>query len=381
MTMPNVLYNGPGNWPDADKLMANFNYLESVGSGYTSFRNKIINGDMAIDQRNAGASVTNTTGNLYPVDRWRIYGSVASKFSAQQGYSITPPPGYANHLGILSLSAYSVGNSDSFTITQAIEGLRMVDFAFGTGSARALTLSFWVKTNMSGGTVFGGAVQNAATDRSFPFSFTVNNSSSWEYKTISITADTSGTWPTNNTASMFLRFSLGMGNSLSGTAGAWVAGDYRSVTGATSVVGTNGATFFITGVQLEAGTIATSYEFIPIHLQLPICQRYFEKSIPVTTKPGSAYAGQLFIGTAGGTSMGGWIGTFKYSIDKRITPTTNVYDNIGNSGKITTWTGGLTTDNVTPTNAAWGAGEKCHTIYHTGSVAGIQWNATADAEI
>jgi hypothetical protein len=95
MTMPNVLYNGPGNWPDADKLMANYDYLENLAKGYTSFRNRIINGDMRIDQRNEGASVTQTTGNVYPVDRWSTYGSVTSKFTAQRNYGITPPTGFS----------------------------------------------------------------------------------------------------------------------------------------------------------------------------------------------------------------------------------------------------------------------------------------------
>jgi len=122
MTMPNILYNGPGNWPDADKLMANYDYLENIAKGYTSFRNRIINGDMRIDQRNAEASATQTTGNIYPVDRWRTSGSVTSKFTAQRNYGITPPTGFSHHVGVNSLSAYSVGAGEVFTITQAIEG-------------------------------------------------------------------------------------------------------------------------------------------------------------------------------------------------------------------------------------------------------------------
>ncbi len=381
MTMPNILYNGPGNWPDADKLMANYDYLENIAKGYTSFRNRIINGDMRIDQRNAGASVTQTTGNIYPVDRWRTYGSVTSKFTAQRNYGITPPTGFSNHLGINSLSAYPVGAAEVFTITNTIEGSSISDFQWGTSSAKTVTLSFWFRSNMAGGTVFGGSLQNGGTTRSYPFTFASVTTSTWEYKTITIPGDQSGTWATDDTAGIVLRLSLGAGSTFSGPAGAWAAGDYRSATGAASIVGTNAATYYITGVQLEVGTIATQYELLPMATQLTLCQRYFEKSIPQTVAVGTSTNGLYMAGTVAGTSMAGHVSTVRYAVEKRAIPTLQTYDNAGTSAKISTWTGGSATNGVALSNPGWQAGSCGCLNYHNGTVAGIQYNWTAEAEI
>lgn len=320
--MPNVLYNGPGNWPDADKLMANYNYLENLATGYTSFRNRIINGDMRIDQRNEGASITQTTGNVYPVDRWRTYGSVTSKFSAQRNYGITPPVGFSHHLGINSLSSYSVGAGEVFTITHAIEGFSVTDLSWGNGSAKTVTLSFWFRSNMSGGSVFGGSLQNSAGTRSYPFTFSSITTNTWEYKTITIPGDQSGTWLTDNGAGVVLRLGLGVGTSLSGTAGAWAAGDYRSATGAVSIVGTNAATYYITGVQLEVGSVATPFEQLPMTTQLQLCQRYYEKSYDIGVVPGTiTNAGRVI----GSRQTGGFACCTPFKVTKNTTPTVSIY--------------------------------------------------------
>lgn len=322
MTMPNVLYNGLGNWPDADKLMANYNYLENIANAYTTFRNRIINGDMRIDQRNEGASVTQTTGNLYPVDRWRIYGSVASKFTAQRNYGITPPVGFSHHLGINSLSSYSVGVGEVFTITQAIEGYSVADLSWGTATAKTVTLSFWFRSNMSGGTVFGGSLQNYAGNRSYPFTFSSITTSTWEFKTITIPGDQSGTWVTDNSAGIVLRLGLGVGTSLSGAAGAWAAADYRSATGAASIVGTNAATYYITGVQLESGTVATPFELLPMAKQLQLCQRHFEKSYAIGTVPGTVTGAGVIYGSR---QTGGFDLATTFRVIKNATPTMTFY--------------------------------------------------------
>jgi len=322
MTMPNVLYNGPGNWPDADKLMANYNYLENIAKGYTSFRNRIINGDMRIDQRNEGASVTQTTGNIYPVDRWRTYGSVTSKFSAQRNYGVSPPTGFSNHLAFISSSAYSVGAAEVFTVTHAMEGSSVSDFQWGTASAKTVTLSFWFRSNMAGGTVFGGSLQNGAGTRSYPFTFSSVTISTWEYKTITIPGDQTGTWPTDNTAGMVLRLSLGVGSTYSGTAGAWAAGDYRSATGAASIVGTNAATYYITGVQLETGTVATPFELRPMPIELQLCQRYLEKSYAVGTVPATVTNSGVVWGSRQNGGFDLWT---PFRVIKNATPTMVYY--------------------------------------------------------
>lgn len=239
-----------------------------------SFKNRIINGAMVIDQRNAGASVTPANG-AYTLDRWRATLTQSSKYSVQQNAgSVTPPVGFTNYLGSTSLSAYSVVSGDIFCISQNIEGLNLLDFAWGTANAQTITLSFWVRSSLTG--TFGGALQNNGSTRSYPFTYTISSANTWEQKTITITGDTSGTWLTTNGIGLSVLFGLGGGSSFSGTAGSWTSSDFRTATGATSVVGTSGATFYITGVQLEKGSTATSFDYRPYGTELALCQRYYE---------------------------------------------------------------------------------------------------------
>jgi hypothetical protein len=248
-------------------------------SGF-SFRNRIINGDMRIDQRNAGASVT-PTANVYTLDRFDAVLTQASKFSVQQNAgSVTPPAGFTNYLGVTSASAYSVVSSDVFAIRQMVEGFNVADLGWGTASAQAITVSFWVRSSLTG--TFGGSVMNSTQDRAYPFSYTIDSADTWEYKTITIAGDTSGTWLKNNGIGLRLNFSIGSGSTFSGTANAWTGSNIWSTTGAVSVVGTSGATFYITGVQLEAGSVATPFERRPYGTELALCQRYYQKqSMPM----------------------------------------------------------------------------------------------------
>ena len=238
----------------------------------TRFKNKLINSDMRIDQRNAGASVTPATGD-YTLDRWQCALTQSSKFTVQQNAaSVTPPAGFINYLGVTSSSAYSVVSSDIFAISQKVEGLNIADLGWGTANAKTVTLSFWARSSLTG--TFGGSLENSATNRSYPFTYTINSANTWEYETITIAGDTTGTWLTTNGVGIRINLGLGVGATYSTTAGAWAAGDYRSATGATSVVGTSGSTFYITGVQLEVGSSATGFENVDYTTQLAMCQRY-----------------------------------------------------------------------------------------------------------
>jgi hypothetical protein len=300
-----------------------------------SFKNRIINGAMMIDQRNAGASVTGTAGIVYPVDRFAVQCSQASKLTAQRNAgSVTPPSGFANYLGVTSSSSYSVLSSDYFHIYQALEGFNTADFGWGTAGASSITISFWVRSSLTG--TFGAAVSNLAANRSYPFSYTINSANTWEQKSITIAGDTSGTWPTDNSGSLLLRFSLGAGSTFSGTVNTWAAANYTQPTGSQSVVGTNGATFYITGVQLEKGSTATSFDYRPYGTELQLCQRYYEKSYPIGTVPGTAGSGQCpyFV-----TSVlnGVVYATVYYRVTKRATPTVSLWSYTGTSG---VWSGG-----------------------------------------
>jgi hypothetical protein len=280
------------------------------------FKNRIINGAMVIDQRNAGASVTGND-NVYGVDRFRVQVSQSSKFTMQQNAgSVTPPAGFTNYLGITSSSAYSVGSSDYFFLQQRIEGFNIADLGFGTASAKTVTLSFWVRSSLTG--TFGGGIQNDSQDRSYPFSYTISSANTWEQKTITIVGDTSGTWLTTNGMGIKVTWGLGVGSTFSGTAGAWNSNNNFSATGATSVVGTNGATFYITGVQLEVGSTATSFDYRPYTTELQLCQRYYAK----LTYDGTG--GEVLLGTGlQSSTTDSWVYT-KYPVTMRTEPTASI---------------------------------------------------------
>jgi len=268
--------------------------LQGAAASPYVLKNRLINGDMRIDQRNAGASINNdTTGSQFSLDRWLIYGSQASKFSIQQNAgSVTPPAGFTNYLGCTSLSSYSVGSTDEFDVIQRLEGFNTSDLAWGTANAKTVTLSFWVRSSLTG--TFGGMIGNDTLNRRYIYSYSISSANTWEYKTITIAGDTSGTWLTTNGKGMQIYFCIGAGTSNQGTAGSWGATTLLAPTGQTSVVGTNGATFYITGVQLEQNTSATSFERRLYNQELAACQRYYYRqtagAVGVRFGCGQAYA-------------------------------------------------------------------------------------------
>ena len=301
--MPVVLSGTNGvTFPDSS--------LQAAAASPNVLKNRIINGAMVVDQRNAGASVTPANG-AYTLDRWGVYQfSSASKFSVQQ--SSTAPTGFNNSLIVTSLSAYSVAVGDIYGIYQRIEGFNVADLGWGTANAQTVTLSFWVRSSLTG--TFGGAFQNDAGDRAYPFTYTISAANTWEQKTITVAGDTTGTWLKTNGDGLQITFGLGVGSNRSATAGAWAAGNYGSATGATSVVGTNGATFYITGVQLEQNTSATPFERRLYNQELANCQRYYQRFTA-----GSAYTGfGLSVLCSGATAT---TGVLKFDTTMRITPT------------------------------------------------------------
>ena len=253
---------------------ASINGLTPQASNMQPF-NRIINGAMTIDQRNAGAAVTPASQD-YTLDRFKWVLSAASKLSCgQNAGAVATPVGFKNYLGVTSLSAYTVGASEQFSLQHHIEGFDVADLNWGAASAKTVTLSFQVYSSLTG--TFGGILRNSAQDRIYIFSYSIPVANTWTTISITISGDTTGTWLTTNGIGITASFSMGSGATLSGTAGSWGSTYYTSATGATSVVGTSGATFYITGVQLEAGSTASSFahEFVGDTLQK--CQRYFTK--------------------------------------------------------------------------------------------------------
>ena len=236
-------------------------------------RNRVINGDMRIDQRNAGASVTASIlqQQIFTLDRWSYYNDVISKRTIQR--SAVAPVGFTSSLSVTIIATDTVG-PQQFLI-QVIEGYNISDFAWGTSSAIPITLSFWVRSSVTG--QHGGSIQNSSAARSFPFAYTINSTNTWEYKTINIAGETSGTWVTDNGVGLRLLFEHGPGYQKT-TAGSWVTSNTTSSTGSVNLCATNGATWYITGVQLEAGKVATPFEYRSIGEELALCQRYYYAS-------------------------------------------------------------------------------------------------------
>jgi hypothetical protein len=232
--------------------------------------NRIINGDMRIDQRNAGAQ---GTASQYTVDRWNYNATQAGKGIWQRG-GPSSLPGFPYFLSFTSSSAYVVGAADDFVFYQPIEADMVSDFAWGTANAQPVTLSFWVIASLTG--TFGGSILNYAQTRSYPFTYSIPTANTWTKIVITIPGDTAGTWVLNgNGGSVYVMFSLGAGSSLSGPPRAWAASGYYSATGSVSVVGTNGATFGITGVKLEISSVATPYNRQSLAKSMADCQRYY----------------------------------------------------------------------------------------------------------
>ena len=305
-------------------------------SPYTGFKNRLINSAMVIDQRNAGASVTitNTSDVTYTLDRFFAFGTVASKFSVEQTITgVSAPVGFTDYLAVTSSSAYPVISSDSFSLGQSIEGFNTADLAWGTASAATITLSFWVRSSLTG--TFGGSLRNSAVNRSYPFTYTISAANTWEQKAITIAGDTSGTWVgATNGVGIRVGFGLGQGSTFNGTAGAWAVGNFNNATGATSVVGTNGATFYITGVQLEKGSTATSFDYRPYGTELQLCQRYYEKSYNMASIAGASTntgKGSFVIGAAANTF---WRWSQSYKVSKRGDASFTIYSTTGASGNV-----------------------------------------------
>ena len=239
----------------------------------TGFKNRIINGAMVIDQRNAGASSTTVA---YTVDRWSYYaGGVNGKFTWGQNLnSVTPPTGFTNYLGFQSTSAYTPNPADRFGVYQAIEGFNTADLAWGTANAKTVTLSFQVYSSLTG--TFAGFLQNSSTGRNYGFTYTISSANTWTPISVTIPGDTTGTWLTNNGVGVQVNFSIGVGSSQLIPLG-WSATAGFGVSGQVQVVSTSGATWYVTAVQLEVGTTATNFDFRSYGTELSLCQRYYNK--------------------------------------------------------------------------------------------------------
>jgi hypothetical protein len=260
---------------------ATINSMTPTADSLQGQRNRIINGDMRIDQRNAGAAVTINGTAAYTVDRWFGEDVTDGVFTVQQDSSA--PTGFNFSAKITTTTAdASLASGQYAVFTQRIEGFNTADLMWGTANAKTITLSFWVRSSLTG--TFGGVLANSAENYSYPFTYSISAANTWEQKSVTVTGPTAGTWiGATNGKGMIVTFALGSGSTYVGTAGAWAAADYRGgATGQTSVIGTLNATWYITGAQLEVGSVATPFERRDYGRELIMCQRYYYKTALLT---------------------------------------------------------------------------------------------------
>jgi len=235
------------------------------------FRNLINNGAMKIHQRGGAVAATVNPG-AYSLDRWKGWSS-AGGYNMEQ--STDAPDEFGNSMKCTVTSTHTVDSGSHIFLEQLLNGIDLPRLQFGKSSAKSITLSFWVKSSVAG--TYGIGLENAAINRSYVAEYTVNTANAWERKTIAIAGDTSGTWPITEGIGAKLRFSLGSGSQFQATKDAWSAGDFFTTSNDAKWIENTGATFYLTGVQLEEGSYATDFEHRPYALELVECKRYFQK--------------------------------------------------------------------------------------------------------
>ena len=246
------------------------NLASAAGTGF-AFRNRIINGDMRIDQRNGGAAIS-VTSNQYPLDRFYVSANASGVISAQR--STVAPSDFTNSISLTVTTARtSIAATDVYGFRQSIEGFNTADLNFGTAAAKTVTLSFWVRSSVTG--TYAIAFWNSSFNRNYVATYTVNSANTWESKTVTIVGDTTGSWSTDNGQGLTVYWDLGSGSNYVGTSGSWQSAGIIRTSGSSNWISTNGATFYLTGVQLEVGSVATPFERRPYGLELALCQRYY----------------------------------------------------------------------------------------------------------
>jgi len=361
-------------------LTVNGNAYPSAGP--LSNRNKIINGDMRIDQRNAGASVTPTVDNIYTLDRWtaRNFGG-SGRFSVQQS-TASVPAGFS-HAAVLTVTTADATNTSTYTLCQRIEGFNTSDLGLGSTTANNISISFWVRSSITG--TYCVSVRNDDADRSYVSQYTISAANTWEYKSITLPTVATGTWGVTNGSGLLVDFTLGSNSGRETTAGAWQSGNFISTSNQTEWIATNGATFYITGVQLEAGSVATPFERRSFGDELLKCQRYYSKSYSYQDAPGTNTADSLQGLRNWDTSSRSDVpANVRFPTEMRVAPGVTIYSRNGTIDNLSESSDGITHDANRGITAIRGIGRAGYSTLASSGVSSLQfyvWHWTASAEL
>jgi len=309
------------------KAQWNENHTPTFTSSF--LRNRIINGDMRIDQRNEGASVSVSSDGVsfFGVDRTFATKSTTGVFSVQR--STTAPNNFSYSLkATVTTADAAVAAGDYAAIIQYIEGYNVADLAFGTANAQTVTLSFWVQSSLTG--TYAVSICNATGARTYVATYTVNSANTWEYKTVTIAGDTTGTWATDNTTGLAVRFGLMAGSTFQQTAGSWGTTNALGTSATVNWMGTLSNTFYVSGVQLEVGSTATAFERRPYAQEAYLCQRYYQKSYEDVVPATATTNGYVACCCAAPSGFGGG---FSFPVAMRASPTFSYWDSAGNASR------------------------------------------------
>jgi len=319
---------------------------------FTGFKNRIINGAMVIDQRNAGAAVT--TSGAFPVDRWIQFMFGGGVITGIQDSDVPSSAFQYSTKLTATTAAASIAATDFYAFNQNIEGFNAADLGFGTATASTVTLSFWVKSSITG--TYAVALYNSAGTRGYPATYTISAANTWTFISLTIPGDTGGTWLKDNGTGITIRYDLGTGSNGNGTANTWnTSGTFAASRTSSTVnwISTLNATFFLTGVQLEKGSTATSFDYRPYGTELQLCQRYYEKSYATNIVPGTSTTAGIVVcssGFSGNSSRYFVLGGKKYAVRKRAAPTITFYSETGTSGRISKYDASATTVSISSTS-------------------------------
>ena len=275
------------------------NGIAMPNAGPLANRNKIINGDMSIAQRGAP-----TGTDTYPADRFRQASNTQGAYTFARETTDVPTGFNYSLKATVTTADGTIGPSNGWVLLQKIEGYNVSELMYGTPNAKPITITFWVKSSVAG--VYCATLRNGADNRCFVSEYTISSADTWEYKTITVAGDTSGTWETTNGSGLGLVFCLTGGSSKQRAAGSW--GTFADCSSnQTQLLQTLNANWLVTGVQLEAGTNATPFEHRSYGEELARCQRYYE----VIRGGGFMYWGS-----------GNYCGSNNFAVEKRATPAT-----------------------------------------------------------
>jgi hypothetical protein len=250
--------------------------LATVGAQSYAFRNRIINGDFRVDQRRQGASVLQT--GVYACDRWSftVIGTGSKITTGRNLNGIAPPPGFMTYMGAQVTTAYAVTASDVIAFNHVIEGINIADLGWPQAAPQPVTLSFWVYSSLTGN--FGATLKHGAGTYSYPFLFNIPAANVWTRITVTVPGPVAGpAWPTDVQAGMYLCFCLGGGANWTQPPNVWTVNNTVGANGQVQFIGTAGAVFYMTGVQMELAGVASPFERRFYDLELSLCQRYFQR--------------------------------------------------------------------------------------------------------